>query len=51
MVEYILILMMFGSSPAVSFQEFKSKQTCEDAVRILESQNYLKPCKIVCTKK
>jgi hypothetical protein len=51
MIEYILVVMLLGSSPAVSFQEFKSKETCEAAKNVLATQTYLKPSSVVCMKK
>lgn len=51
MIEYILVVMLTGSQPAVNFQEFKSKETCEAVKVVLENNNYLKPLKVVCMKK
>jgi hypothetical protein len=51
MVEYILVVMLFSQQPAVSFQEFKTKKTCEDAKTLLLQQNYLKPLNVACMPK
>ena len=51
MIEYILVVMLLGSSPAVTMQEYKSKETCEAVAKMLNDQNYLKPAKSICMKK
>jgi hypothetical protein len=51
MVEYILVVMLLGTSPAVSFQEFKSLETCDAVRKVLANQSYLKPSSVVCMKK